>query len=503
MSCGWRPALGGIFAGLLLSAQDTPGASTAPTVQWNLPLAVRPAQTLAFDVVLERTATNGRCWSSFGSLERLPSPDRSSNARVRLHLPAADEGLVLLQWQSPQFLSPWRVLALDSVEAAPPSGAGATRETARVLRPPLAVEGNFTALKSDWYRLEAGPTARVVVEVLARRLNSPADPWVKVFDGQGRRLLVMEDTPGLDGDFRFSIAVPSDGIWLELRDTRHGGGPAYAYRLRVASAGWAGGGRVLGQFPDPWTSGGVAVKPVRAIGGREPQELHLGSGPVRVQGEFQAPGEHRFLLVTEGAFPLLVRGRTRGIGSGAELRLRLLEPQGKVIQEPAPDGADEGRLVAVLGAPNRHLLEVGELNGEWGPDARYELELSEGSGVRLVAAAERLSAAPGGMAEVKLSIVPGDAKGTFRPRVAGRRWKVEPAEVPLAKKDVTLQIHLPAESSPGEVHWVGLEGHMTVDGRELRLPVSTLAALKDAWGQRTAIPGVLDGVLQVLVRSPD
>ena len=87
---------------------------------------------------------------------------------------------------------------------------------------------------------QAGQT--LVAEVMARRLDSPLDSFLRLSDASGKQLAFNDDTEdkgsGLNthhADARIAVTLPADGdYFLRLGDTQGKGGPEYAYRLRVS-----------------------------------------------------------------------------------------------------------------------------------------------------------------------------------------------------------------------------------------------------------------------------
>ena len=76
---------------------------------------------------------------------------------------------------------------------------------------------------------------------VARRLNSPLDSLVEIFDLAGRRLAMNDDfedkAAGLlthHADSRVEVTLPEAGrYFVRIADTQRHGGPEYGYRLRL------------------------------------------------------------------------------------------------------------------------------------------------------------------------------------------------------------------------------------------------------------------------------
>jgi len=96
----------------------------------------------------------------------------------------------------------------------------------------------------DWdvFRFEGRAGQEIVAEVTARRLDSPLDSVLELFDAAGGRLAFNDDqedkfdhlrTHHADSLIRFTL--PADGIYdVRLGDAQCHGGPEHAYRLRLS-----------------------------------------------------------------------------------------------------------------------------------------------------------------------------------------------------------------------------------------------------------------------------
>jgi len=124
---------------------------------------------------------------------------------------------------------------------AEPNGAK-TNAMAVVL--PVIINGHIDK-SGDWdvFRFEGKIGQQVVLEVFARRLDSPVDSVLRLFDPSGKQVASNDDqedkSSGLNthhADSYVSLKLLADGCYtVYLGDTQRGGGPAYAYRLRVSA----------------------------------------------------------------------------------------------------------------------------------------------------------------------------------------------------------------------------------------------------------------------------
>ena len=88
---------------------------------------------------------------------------------------------------------------------------------------------------TDYFRFKAKKGQVLEVNVYARRLRSPLDPVLQVYDANGRAVGGNDDTNGPDCYYKFT--VPADGDYhVRVRDHLRGAGEQYAYRVEVTLA---------------------------------------------------------------------------------------------------------------------------------------------------------------------------------------------------------------------------------------------------------------------------
>ena len=117
-------------------------------------------------------------------------------------------------------------------------------KNAQLLRPPLIINGRINQPGDrDVFRFEGRKGGKVAVEVLARRIHSPVDSFLKLTDADGNSLMTNDDTvdrgAGLathHADSLLYVELPKDGAYyVHLTDTQSKGGTAYGYRLRISA----------------------------------------------------------------------------------------------------------------------------------------------------------------------------------------------------------------------------------------------------------------------------
>jgi hypothetical protein len=119
--------------------------------------------------------------------------------------------------------------------ALPVAFNGIIAQPAPVSRNPVAGADAEKLQDTDYFRFKARKGQALEVNVYARRLRSPLDPVLYVYDATGKALGTNDDTNGPDSYFKFT--VPADGdYFVRVRDHLRGAGDQYAYRVEVTLA---------------------------------------------------------------------------------------------------------------------------------------------------------------------------------------------------------------------------------------------------------------------------
>ena len=237
-----------------------------------------------------------------------------------------------------------------------------TPATAQRIRPPVVVDGRIDRPGDvDCFAFTATKGQALFMEVQARRLESPLDSILTLFDRSGRWLAENDDTPDPEegmlthqADSRLLYTFPKDGDYvLRLREVQGKGGSAYAYRLVVAPPQPDFSLRVTPDNPRAGRGDNavLTVLVARKYGFSEPVTLEVKKAP----GGFTASpaviskGQDRVALtlaVPPDARPGLVFPVVTGTARIGERT---------VIHEAVP--AEE----VIESFNNRHVLPVGEL----------------------------------------------------------------------------------------------------------------------------------------------
>lgn len=85
----------------------------------------------------------------------------------------------------------------------------------------------------DWYKVTAKKGQSFEVAVFARRLRSPLDSAIDIYDSKGARMEGNDDAGGPDSVAKFN--PPADGeYFIRIRDQFENGGEEFAYRIEIA-----------------------------------------------------------------------------------------------------------------------------------------------------------------------------------------------------------------------------------------------------------------------------
>jgi len=105
--------------------------------------------------------------------------------------------------------------------------------TAADLSPPRALNGILKQKgQEDWFRFPGTKGTALNVNVYARRLRSPLDSVIEVYDAKGQNVGSNDDAAGADSSLKFTPAE-STNYFVRIRDTLGGGGSDFVYRIEI------------------------------------------------------------------------------------------------------------------------------------------------------------------------------------------------------------------------------------------------------------------------------
>jgi hypothetical protein len=115
--------------------------------------------------------------------------------------------------------------------------------TAQAVSLPVVINGRVGKPgEREVFKFQGRAGEKIVAEVVARRLDSPLDSFLRLLDADGKQLAFNDDFEdkgtGLNtfhADSYLTNTLPADGTYfLQLTDTQDQGGPEFTYRLRVS-----------------------------------------------------------------------------------------------------------------------------------------------------------------------------------------------------------------------------------------------------------------------------
>lgn len=83
-----------------------------------------------------------------------------------------------------------------------------------------------------WFKFLAKKGEPLDVNVYARRLRSPLDSVLEIFDAKGVSVAANDDGAGVDSVVKFAPAADGEYL-LKISDQIHQGGPDYVYRVEI------------------------------------------------------------------------------------------------------------------------------------------------------------------------------------------------------------------------------------------------------------------------------
>jgi hypothetical protein len=365
-------------------AQPKPPAipPTYPTLTTLASLGGKPGGTVDATVTGTNLLEVTQVWTSFGGKVTIPDGQKDpAKLTAKIEIPSNTPiGLHSLRVATKAGVTAARPFVVDDLPAVDEKDNN-KKAAPQLITAPCVVLGTATAEVSDFYKLAVKANETVTFEVLARRVGSPCDPMIQLYDASGKELfgLYADDTPGLQGDCRLTHTFATAGeVILEVRHTTFGGGPDSAYRLRVgnfpcattalplavqagqtANVGFAGPGldgvkpvSVKGEgegvYVAPRRDGGpggwplaVRVSPFPEGVEQEPNNSADKANPLPVPGGVSARfGEKNdidhFKVAAKKGQKLAVTALTFEVNSPAEVYIRVLDAKGAELAKSNP-----------------------------------------------------------------------------------------------------------------------------------------------------------------------
>lgn len=557
-----RPAAGRVLTpalllGLCWSLAQVQAAPPEITVR--SPHALRPDAAAMLVVKGKGLASARALWTSWGGTRDRNDAEGwqclEESARIPVFIPASHPaGLEAIRILGTNGVSNLAWILVDGlpIDPALQGKAPTSRDAARLLHPPVAVDGVCAESGSRYYRLRMEQGQQVSLEVVAQRMGFPVDPVLRVLDADGAELAYVHDTPGLGADAALAFQAPTTGDFVvEVRDGEFAGGAAQRYRLRVGAfavgvlpdrpalgatpgadrqeseipwessvAGWSGMARARGIAASSVTTrfarlrlagrtGSDALMPRLAwMEGRveteqEPNNTAASATVVAaggtMSGGFQAAGDEdwfRFSVRTSGWWR--IQARSRSLGWAGDPQLRLADADGKPLAS-AMGGDPDPSIFRRLAGPAAYLVSVTEAARRQGPGRGYLLEVEPSAAAfRISTEIERMHIPVGGKQGLKLKIESRGYDGPIRIEAENlpAGFELENPQIEDRKKEWELGIRCRADVTPGGATLVRFRARPTgSDGGEGTAWLDLGPAQRKAFPRMLSMPpGFMDGV---------
>lgn len=496
-------------------------------------------------------ATGG--WTSFGGKVTVADGQKdAAKLAVKVEVPADTPiGLHTLRVATKAGVSNVRPFVVDELPEVVEKDNNA-KAAPQPLTPPCVALGTAAAEVSDFYQLPVTAGRPVTIEVLARRLGSPLDPVLILYDAAGKELtsLYADDTPGLQGDARLTHTFPADGhVIVEVRDTTYRGGADYAYRLRAgdfpgittafplaverprpAAIGFTGPGLegvkavplkseadVL--YVTPRRDGGVSGWPVPVrvhdhpeAAEQEPNNTPAQANPLPVPGGVSARfGEKNdldhFKFAAVKGRKVAIQALTFEVNAPTEVYLRVLDVKGAELAKSNPQQTGT-RVEFDPPADGEYVIACEHTNYLSGPHEVYHLSVKPLSPDFAAAVpVDRTDVPAGGVGLVpvvgltKLNGFNADVTVEFVGGAVSGKLVIPAAAAPKPEAPLYLPLRVPAGATPGPV--VGrLSATAVIDGKPVSRTVDLLDAVKGSLANMPTPPAEVRSQFAVAVVPP-
>ena len=396
-------------------------------------------------------------WTSFPADTRRVDPVEGENGAVVFRVFVADDASAAIgavRLVTPDGVSDLALVLVDNVPAL--SGSPPRFEL------PCSISGAVSPVGSDVFDFEFIERGRVAFEVFARRLGSPLDPRIRLLRlraGSVEEIAAVDDVPGASGDLHLARELDAGSYRVELHDSRHRGGNAFGYVLRMGAFPVVGPSfppvdprgvrqlvetttdlgvwRGIVSVPEDhvgdvyWSAGEFSGdRAVRRIGVSsrlerveiEPNDDRLSvRGELRVgdavSGRFVAPRDvDWYRVVVDAGTRLRVRGESARYGFSGSLYLQLFDGEGAQLADAAPaSGAIDAReIVHRFAEAGVCYVRAEDLHLGGGAAHGYRLRIDRVEpGFELTFAADRVDVPLRGVLGVKVTAARRDFDGAI------------------------------------------------------------------------------------------
>jgi hypothetical protein len=517
-------------------APAAPPNPAAPTLKPVAPHGVQRGTTIDLTLTGTNLTEPTGLWTEFPAKVVIPTDNNNGKdaAKLRVHLEApkdAPMGLYGLRLATARGMSNLRLFCVDDLPQVMQAENNRTRSTAQPVAPPCVVVGKTANENNDYYKFTVAAGQRLSFEVLGRRLGSPIDPQLTLFDARTGRELKgghSNDAPGLQTDPRLTYTFKEAGeILIEIRDVSYKGGDDYFYRLRIGDFPCATtslplavkrGVKTAVRFTGPTVDGvspvevtapadpavqSLWVTPRGANGmsgwpvsvavsdldevmeqepNNEPAKANRIAVPGAITGRFEQKGDlDTYVFAAKKGTRYLIDVQTREMNSPTEVYMTLRDAKNKQIQ--ATDPMKEPNLDYTAPADGDLFLAVEHLQYWFGPEEVYRLTVAPYSpNFDLSLGIDRYNAAQGGTVSIPIFVVRRDYPGPIDVSVIGPAGVSGQVQIPVGqppKPDAagaTLVVNIGPDVPVGPLTFL-VQGKAKINGKDVIEYASVRAAV--------------------------
>ncbi len=510
-----------------------------PTVSSMRPLGITPGQTTEVTLGGQQLTGVTELWSTWGAHV---APTKAEDAALQFSLTLTADtplGLHAVRVISPGGTSDLQLMVVDDLPSVAEANGNNAPESAQSVTIPCGVDAYVDNLSRDFYQFEVQADQRISFEVLGRRLGSPLDPSLILYDHHGRELAYADDSAGLSGDCQLCHTFDSAGTYvIEVRDIRYSGSAGHFYRLRMGDfpcinvpvpMGVQRGAQARVDFaglsvedanpanvfvpvdwPHDWypvstrrvdgVSSGfsfVAVSDAAEYLEREPNNTQPQANSVvlgdQINGRFAEPGDvDRFSFAATTGQRFVFRGVTRDEASPADLLLELYGADGKQIARVDDMGKAEGTLDHTFAADGQFTLAASDLQRRGGSQYAYRIEVQPfQAGFDLALSADHMNIPANGVGSVTVNVNRLGHDGPIQLAMEGlpAGWTSLPTVVGPGMNSGILTVQAPADATTANIlEHVTVVGTATIGEAQVRETATLNRSLRERWNQVSVIP---------------
>lgn len=517
------PVVVGLFFVSVSRAQE-------PSIGGTVPAAIPPGATVSLQINGANLATAKKLWLSFPAEASLAegvdkNGDNPAQVTYKIVVPADTPcGINAMRVVTDKGVTPLRFLFIDDLPSVASVGSNTQMAAAQAITIPTAVDGAVAGLSWQFFKFPAKAGQRLSIEVLARRIGSSLDPFVRLLDVKGRELAYNDDTPGLSGDSSIVHTFKEDGeYFLELRDIKYGAG---AYRLRIGDfpvatvaypmavqrgtatnvtlAGFNVDGltpvtlSVPSNYSAEWMNvslkrpngasgySSVAVVATPQFVEHEPNDAAIQANRVDlshdVNGRFERPGDvDRFVFAAKKDQSATFTGMTRQQGSPSDLNFKILNKDGGQLAAAEDTGTNEGALTFKFPADGEYSLVVEDLNHRGGSEHAYRIAVTTSAPqFSLAASLDAFNIPAGGSVMATVTSVRSGHNGPIElsatnlpPGVTASR-----SVIGAGRNDAAITLQGTPEFAAGELHNISIVGTARIGDADVVIPAEISGVLK-------------------------